>query len=293
MLTPLVLGALALLLASPLPEALSRSERLRHTPVPAMLLWQSTALAAVLAAVGAGLSLVTHRLWAGDVGAVDVLLAALAGGVTVVVVGRLLLSGHRTGTTLRRLRRRHREQVDLLARVDHEILQQGILVLDHEVPVAYCVPGMSGSRIVVSRSTLTRLAPAELAAVVAHERSHLRARHDLVLEAFTVLHRAFPRWVSSRAAHHEVQVLVEVLADRAAVRRGDRRALASALLTLAGSRAPGGALGAAGTGLAERVAVLVDTRSHRLQAVLVSLAALALLALPSALVVLPWLAGLR
>jgi Zn-dependent protease with chaperone function len=292
-LTPLVLGALALVLASPVPWALARWPGLRHTPVPAMLLWQSTALAAVLAALGAGLSLVTHRLWGGDVGRLDVVLAALAGGVTVVVAGRLLLSGHRTGTTLRRLRRRHREQVDLLARVDHQVLRQGVSVLDHEVPVAYCVPGMSGSRIVVSRSTLTRLAPAELEAVVAHERSHLRARHDLVLEAFTVLHRAFPRWVSSAAAHHEVQVLVEVLADRAAVRRGDRRALASALLALAGSRAPGGALGATGTGLAERVAVLRDTRPRRVQAVLVSLAALALLALPSALVVLPWLAGLR
>lgn len=293
MLTPLVLGALALVLASPVPWALARWPGLRHTPVPAMLLWQSTALAAVLAALGAGLSLVTHRLWGGDVGRLDVVLAALAGGVTVVVAGRLLLSGHRTGTTLRRLRRRHREQVDLLARVDHQVLRQGVSVLDHEVPVAYCVPGMSGSRIVVSRSTLTRLAPAELEAVVAHERSHLRARHDLVLEAFTVLHRAFPRWVSSAAAHHEVQVLVEVLADRAAVRRGDRRALASALLALAGSRTPGGALGVTGTGLAERVEVLRDTRPHRVQAVLVSLAALALLALPSGLVVLPWLAGLR
>jgi Zn-dependent protease with chaperone function len=296
-LTPLVLGALALVLASPVPWALARWSGLRHTPVPAMLLWQSTALAAVLAALGAGLSLVTHLLWGGDVGGLDAVLAVLAGGVTVVVAGRLLLSGHRTGTTLRRLRRRHREQVDLLARVDHEAAGgaggPSLSVLDHEVPVAYCVPGMTGSRIVVSRSTLTRLAPAELEAVVAHERSHLRARHDLVLEAFTVLHRAFPRWVSSAAAHHEVQVLVEVLADRAAVRRGDRRALASALLALAGSRTPGGALGATGTGLAERVAVLRDTRPHRAQSVLVSLAALALLALPSGLVVLPWLAGLR
>jgi Zn-dependent protease with chaperone function len=292
-LTPVVLGALALVLASPVPRVLSRWARLRHTPVAAMLLWQSTALAAVLAALGSGLSLVTHRLLAGDVGRLDALVAALAGGVTAVVAGLLLVSGHRTGTTLRRLRRRHREQVDLIARVDHEILRQGISVLDFEVPVAYCVPGMSGARIVVSRPTLTRLAPAELAAVVAHERSHLRARHDLVLEGFTVLHRAFPRWVSSAAAHHEVQVLVEVLADRAAVRLGDRRALASALLTLAEGRTPSGALAASGTGLAERVAVLRDTRRHRLQAVLVTLAALSLLALPSGLVVLPWLAGLR
>ena len=79
---------------------------------------------------------------------------------------------------------------------------------------------MTGSRIVVSRSTLTRLAPAELGAVLDHERSHLRARHDLVLEAFAVLHLAFPRWVASGSARREVEVLVEVLADRAAVPHG-------------------------------------------------------------------------
>ena len=75
MLTPLVLGALALALASPVPWALARAARLRHTPVPTMLLWQSTALAAVLAALGVGLSLLTHQLWAGPVGTLDVVLA--------------------------------------------------------------------------------------------------------------------------------------------------------------------------------------------------------------------------
>ena len=46
--TPVVLGALAVLLAGPLPGALSRWTGLRRTPAAAMLLWQSTALAAVL-----------------------------------------------------------------------------------------------------------------------------------------------------------------------------------------------------------------------------------------------------
>ena len=57
--TPVVLGALAVLLAGPLPWVLSRWTGLRRTPAAAMLLWQSAALAAVLAALGAGLSLVT------------------------------------------------------------------------------------------------------------------------------------------------------------------------------------------------------------------------------------------
>ena len=286
MLTPVVLGVLGVLLAGPVPRALSRWTGLRRTPAAAMLLWQSTALAAVLAALGAGLSLATDRLWEPPVATGDVLVAVLAGAVTVVVAARLLLSGHRTGTSLRRMRRLHRERVDLVARVDG-----GVSVLEDDLPVAYCVPGMTGSRIVVSRSTLASLAPAELEAVLTHERSHLRARHDLVLEAFTVLHRAFPRWVASGAARREVEVLVEVLADRAAVRTGDRRALVSALLALAGSRAPEGSLGSAGS-IAARVEVLRDTGSHRVQAAAVLLAAAAILALPTLLVVLPWLTGL-
>ncbi|WP_299930135.1 M56 family metallopeptidase [uncultured Nocardioides sp.] len=285
--TPVVLGALAVLLAGPLPWAFSRWPRLRRTPAAAMLLWQSTALAAVLAALGAGLALVTGRLRQGAAGPGDVVVAALAGAITVVVLGRLLLSGHRTGTSLRRMRRLHRERVDLVARLDG-----GVSVLDHDVPVAYCVPGMSGARIVVSRSTLTRLAPAELDAVLGHERSHLRARHDLVLEAFTVLHLAFPRWVASASARREVEVLVEVLADRAACRGGDRRALLSALVTLAGSPAPAGSLGSTGPALAARAEVLGDPRSHPWQAVAVAVLAAAILALPTLLVVLPWLNGL-
>ncbi|CAM3486461.1 M56 family metallopeptidase [Nocardioides zeicaulis] len=287
MLTPIALGALAVVLAGPLPSVLARWSRLRLTPAAAMLLWQSTAAAAVLAALGAGLSLATDRLWVPPVAVADLVVAALAGAVTLVVTGRLLLSGHLTGTALRRVRRSHRERVDLVAR-----MEQGVSVLDSELPVAYCVPGMAGSRIVVSRSALDRLGPAELEAVLEHERSHLRARHDLVLEAFTVLHRAFPRWVASRAARAEVEVLVEVLADRAAVRHGDRRALLGALVTLAGTATPAGALGSAGS-LAARVSVLRDERRHRAQAAAVVALAVAFLALPTVLVVLPWLSGLR
>ena len=61
--TPVVLGALAVLLAGPVPRALVWWRDLRRTPAAAMLLWQSTAAAAVLAALGAGLSLATDRLW--------------------------------------------------------------------------------------------------------------------------------------------------------------------------------------------------------------------------------------
>ena len=259
--TPVVLGALAVLLAGPLPWVLSRWTGLRRTPAAAMLLWQSAALAAVLAALGAGLSLVTERLWEDPVGPADVVVAGLAGAVTVVVLARLLLSGHRTGTSLRRMRRLHRERVDLVAQVDG-----GVSVLDHDVPVAYCVPGMSRSRIVVSRSTLTRLAPAELGAVLEHERSHLRSRHDLVLEAFTVLHLRVPALGGQPSARARGGGAGRGAGRPRGVPDGDRRALLSALVALAGSPAPAGSLGSAGSSLAARVEVLRDTRPHPWQA---------------------------
>ena len=297
--TPLLLGTLAVLLAGPVPALLARVVRTRRTPRAAMLLWQSVALAAVLAALGAGASLATDRAWRRDPDLAATVVAGVALLVTGLVLGRLLLSGHRVGTRLRALRRHHRHQVDLVARRDRA--RDGgasVLVLDHDLPVAYCVPGMAGARVVVSAGAVGRLTEVELDAVLAHERAHLRARHDLVLEAFSAVHDAFPRWVSSAAALGEVRLLVEVLADRAAVRSSDRKALGRALVELAGSRAagPGAGVtlgsGAAGVDLVTRVRLLADGGPHRVQAAVLLVLAAAVLAVPTGFVVAPWLLGL-
>ncbi|QIX27021.1 M56 family metallopeptidase [Nocardioides sp. JQ2195] len=284
--TTLVLGVLAVLLAGPVPSLMARLPRLRRTPRAAMLLWQSVALGAVLAAVGTGLSLVTDHAWRRAPDPLGWAIAGVALALTSMVVGRLALSGHRVGTTLRTLRRRHREQLDLLSYDG-----PGAQVLEHDVPVAYCVPGMQGARVVVSAGALQRLSDVEIEAVLAHERAHLRARHDLVLEAFSVLHRAFPRWVSSEAALGEVQLLAEVLADRAATRVSGPLPLARALVTLAEGRAPQAALGAAGVALVDRVRLL-DGDDHPVQAALLILLAGSVIVAPTAFVVVPWLAAL-
>ncbi|GAB2858588.1 M56 family metallopeptidase [Nocardioides pacificus] len=295
--TPLLLGLLAMALAGPVPGVLARLPALRRTPRAAMLLWQSVALSAVLAALGAGLSLVTESLatgrsWRPEAGPAGWAAAGLALVVTLLVLGRLLLSGHRVGRGLRALRRRHREVLDLVARRDLSREQPGMRVLEDAVPVAYCLPGVTGARVVLSAGALHRLAPDEVEAVLAHERAHLAARHDLVLEAFSVLHRAFPRWVSSASALREVELLVEVLADRAAARVCGARALARALVALAEGRVPTAALGAASAGLVVRVRLLADGRPHRLQAAALVVLAVAVLALPTAFIVTPWLAAL-
>lgn len=284
--TPLVLSVLALLLAGPAPWLLARLPQLRGAPRAALVLWQSVALAAVLAALGAGLSLATMAV-SGDRAHLGLLVASVALAVTVVVLGRLLLSGHVVGTRLRGWRRRHREMVDLLAEE-----RTGVRVLEHAQPTAYCVPGLARSRVVVSSAALDRLGPAELEAVLAHEHAHLRARHDLVLEGFTVLHEAFPAVVTSRGALDEVRLLVEVLADRAAIRASGAPALLRALSALLDSSTPRAALGASGTGVAVRVGLLMDERPRPLLATVAYVTALAVLALPTLLVVLPWLDAL-
>jgi Zn-dependent protease with chaperone function len=286
--TTVVLVALAIVLAGPVPWALTRLPVLRRTPRATMVLWQAVALAAVLAALGAGLSLVTAQL-DGDLSVRACVLSAIPLCLTALVLARLLLSGHRVGTDLRHLRRRHRELLDLLAED-----RDGVRVLDHEAPTAYCLPGLR-SRVVVSRGAVASLTAAELEAVLAHERAHLRARHDLVLEAFTVLQQAFPAVVTSRRALDEVRLLVEVLADRAARRRCGARALVTAFSALTSNgtaSAPAATLAASELGLRARLDLLLDENRHPVQSVAVALAAIAVLVLPTLLVVLPWLDGL-
>ncbi len=145
------------------------------------------------------------------------------------------------------LRARHRQRtlLGLLAHDDPKV--PGALVVDHPAAAAYCVPGLR-SAIVISAGALNLLDQAELAAVLAHERAHLRARHDLVLLPFTALLRAF-RWsATARAANAEVALLVEMLADDRARRRRPARELATALLRVGvsgGGNAPAGALAVA------------------------------------------------
>lgn len=295
LLTPLLLGLMGIVLAGPVPAVMSRLPLLRRTPRAAMLLWQGVALAAVLSVLGAGLSLVSGSVadggWQRDAGPVSYLIAAVAGSMTVLVAVRLLWSGHRIGSTLRHQRRRHRERVDLLGGTG----TGAVTVLDHDLPVAWCLPSMTDSRIVVSRGALDALTVSQLTAVLGHEKAHLRARHDLVIEAFTVLHDAFPRWVSSRAALREVGLLVEVLADRAALRVARPCDLGEALLAVAGGLAPRGAMGASspGSGLVIRVELLADRRPRRVQAAALTVLAVTSVLAPTAFVVVPWLQGLQ
>ena len=272
-------------------SALPRANWPRRCPAAAILLWQALGLASGLAAVGTllGLALPASRgglvlsvlraaglLRDGDAFGVAGLfgLGGADGGPLVVVVIRLacLAAGLALLTLLcwvllaasvaaLQARRRQRALLTLLAHGDPKV--PGALVVDYPDAAAYCLPGLrSRSRIVVSVGALELLGRGELAAVLAHERAHLRERHDLVLLPFTALRRAFPRSATCTGAHRSVALLVEMLADDRALRGRPARELVSALVrfgTAGACPAPPGALAAAvGEGeVAARVARLV------------------------------------
>ena len=112
-------------------------------------------------------------------------------------------------------RRRQRVLLSLLAHGDPEVPAPGRRLTPPRRPIA--CPAALPDRPV--RRPLELLGRGELAAVLAHERAHLRERHDLVVLPFTALRRAFPRSATCVAAHSAVALLVEMLADDRA-RRG-------------------------------------------------------------------------
>jgi Zn-dependent protease with chaperone function len=250
-------------------RAMLRASWPRRSPAAAILLWQSLGLAGGLAAVGAllaigvsgpgrqigvvgGLRVLAERVYSGQWLAPNQspfltaarLVFLTAGFALLTVLCFVLITAFVEAV---RARRRQRELLALLAHGDPKV--PGALVIDYPAAAAYCLPGIR-SQIVVSVGTLNLLAPAELTAVLAHERAHLRARHDLVLIPFTSLRRAFPMSAGVAQAHRTVALLVEMMADDRALRvRGLLpRELATALVrfgTAGSDGAPAGALAVA------------------------------------------------
>ncbi|MGH3635144.1 MAG: M56 family metallopeptidase [Mycobacterium sp.] len=302
----------AVLLVGPIPALLARATWPLRAPRAVVVLWQAIAVAAVLSAFSAGIAIASRLLMpgpdgrptasiVGDVGRLGWPLWILYVSVfalTVLVGARLAVAVLRVAIATRRRRARHRMLVDLIG-VGHDGVParagaraRHLRILEVAQPLAYCLPGVR-SRVVVSEGALTSLADAEVAAILCHERAHLRARHDLVLEAFTAVRAAFPRFVRSTTALNSVQLLIELLADDAAVRVAGRTPLARALVTCASGRTPLGALAAGGPSTVLRVRRLSGRGNSRLLAAGAYLAAAAVLVVPTVALAVPWLTELH
>lgn len=305
--TALVFAVLALLLAGPVPALLARATWPHRSPRAALVLWQAVALAAVLSAFSSGLAIASQLLVPGPDGRpttaptaeIDALglplwiLYVTVLAITLVIGARLLWATSLVAIKTRRRRARHRDLVDILDSRSGEAHVHGsdVRVLESHDPIAYCLPGLR-QRVVLSEGTLSNLDPDALAAILSHERSHLRARHDLVLEAFAAVNHAFPRVVRSTSALGSVRLLVELLADDSAVRVTGPRPLARALVACSGASAPRGALAAGGPTTLIRIERLCAPRPTRAVAALAYLASAAILVVPTIYVAVPWLTEL-
>ena len=306
--TALFFGTTALLLAGPVPGLLARATWPHRNPRAALVLWQSVALAAVLSAFSCGLAIAARLLAPGADGRpttgpleeIDALVLPLwltyviVFALTVFIGARLTFSMLRVAVRTRRRRSRHRMLVDLLDRRESGAAVRRhphVRILDTADPIAYCLPGLR-HRVVLSEGTLDNLADDELRAILRHEHSHLRARHDLILEAFTAVYEAFPRWVRSGSALDSVKLLVELLADDSAVRVTGPTPLARALVACAGARTPTGALAVGGPTTVLRVQRLAGPGPSLRVSLTAYLAAAAILVVPTIAVAVPWLTEL-
>jgi hypothetical protein len=235
-----VLGALALALAWPAPVLLSRATWLSGAPAIALALWQAVALAGGLSMIGcllafgsapagsfpAAVAQLTPALFTGPIppeyGALQLAALTLAAAVALLLMANLAL----TAVRAERERRRQHQLVDILS--DPLPGDPRTRVLPHPVPLAYCVPGIR-TTTVLTDGLIQALDPDELAAVIAHERTHLDQLHHLVRLAFRAWHSALPWFPIANRAERSVVTLTEMLADDGARRSVGNDALRRAL----------------------------------------------------------------
>jgi Zn-dependent protease with chaperone function len=244
-LASVALGVLALLLAWPVPLALGRAKWPARSPATALILWQAIALAGGLSMLGA---LVTFGLAPYGDDLVSAFVALLS-GVTVsgtwhlVALGAALLLGLHLVLNLvvtvarsEAQRRRHAQLIDLLSEpmADNPTTR----IIDTPAPVAYCLPGALSSVTVFSAGLVDLLEPAELDAVIEHERAHVAQRHDIVLVVFRAWHTSLPWFPIAYRAQREVGLLIEMLADDHARRSVDDAVLGRAIALVGSGSAP-------------------------------------------------------
>ncbi|MCW3765439.1 M56 family metallopeptidase [Paenarthrobacter ureafaciens] len=329
--TSYFLAVLALILAWPVPVLLSRAHWPARSPFTAMVLWQAIALAGGLSMIGAmlvyGLEPIGNNLLAGLKSLAGMVLndeptTALGFWHLFALSAAALLTAHLVFTLLltyykiERQRRRHRELLALLASPSSD--GSATMVINHDSPVAYCLPGGARSVTVLSDGLMAALEPDELRAVVIHEKAHLSQRHDLLLWAFAAWRQALPWFPTTKLAQTAVNSLIEMLADDVALRTESKSTLIKAIaIVSSGSTAPapgsalnadalhtgsaileGGRVSATGGAdsprtTASRVSRLLSPEPPLSKALrsLVLVASALLLAVPTALLIVPGLLG--
>ncbi|MBC6445956.1 M56 family metallopeptidase [Actinokineospora xionganensis] len=165
---------------------------------------------------------------------VSVVVVLAGARVAVAIIGHL-----RAG---RALHRRHVETLRIVAR--SEPGEYPTMWLDHDEPLAYSVSGRP-SMVVATSGLHDRLSRSSVAAVIAHERAHIRGNHHLLVGIAEALAKSLPMLPFARNSPKFVRAMVELSADRSAARRHGAPSVRAALLAMAGVSTPPHVLGMA------------------------------------------------
>ncbi|MEO5876297.1 MAG: M56 family metallopeptidase [Streptosporangiaceae bacterium] len=248
-----LLAAAAVVLGHLAGPALARQEWTQRHPVPAIVLWLATLCAAVAAAVGfvafavfsspqPGHTLVEWALSCASghahSGTWEAAILSLPPVIAFLLAARI---GVRRLRSTISARHRHGEMLRLVTRETDELADT--CILDHPIPIAYCLPAR-GRPIVVSSGALDVLDPGQLAAVLDHERAHLRGRHHLIVALVDALAHTLPWAATFQHGRTALARLLEHAADDTAARRHGATTVFSALHKLTVLPSPAGTLGA-------------------------------------------------
>jgi Zn-dependent protease with chaperone function len=178
---------------------------------------------------------------------------AIAALVAAVLIGRRVVQGV---LRLRSVSGGHARAARIVGRAATE--RPDVVILEAPERAAYCVAGRPHA-IVVTSAALGVLDPAQLDAVLAHERAHLTGWHPQILAALRALAASLPRIPLFTVGCAEVARLLEMCADDAAAVRHGRRTLLSGLIALVGDPAvPAPAVGATSTAVLARAVRLAS-----------------------------------
>ncbi|MFD8479829.1 M56 family metallopeptidase [Kitasatospora sp. NPDC059673] len=244
---------LGLLLATVAPSRLARARWPEREPVLALLVWQMLVVAVLLCCVLSLLlaSAAALPAWRDVVfsGAPDGVVEAygLAGreGWGRLSAAVLAAGGLWTALSLAREIRsaraerghRHTQLARRAPELPPSLLprrrpaKEPLVVLENVRPQAWSLPGPQ-ARLVVTTGALQQLSDRELAAVLSHERGHVRARHHWLTQCAQALATGFPGVGVFSEFRDQVAVLAELAADDRAARRHGRVTTALALAEL-------------------------------------------------------------
>jgi Zn-dependent protease with chaperone function len=272
------------------PAVLCRARWVLRAPRLAITLWQALCAAWLASLVMLGLTLsqrlIERLAWpAGqpELTARELIVAAFGLGLAAAIIAR---TGHVIARELTWARRQRRSHAIALVLAGKPAPALEATVVEHDTPAVYSLPTPERQNtVVISSGALRLLSELQLAAVIAHERGHLRHHHHLVIAIAGALELAFPRIPLLRHARREIEILAEMAADDHARRDHPSDTLASALLALASTPTPEHALGASGHNVTARLRRMLTSTAPlpmRTRAATVTTAAGAL-TLPAAL----------